>query len=176
MGGRTQDNPPAHGVSESPRPAVANAATGLPRLDDAAQPLAAAAPRLCRRSVSGRASRISQRRTAVTANNCRIGLLLKDQGGPQSGPRRPGPGLLATSGRHRPGPAGHASESQDRKTSGLRPEPRPSSEIRPRITSPGTTRATSLPGRGQGRSGRALHLVPVWGGWPVYDCPTRRSA
>lgn len=23
---------------------------------------------------------------------------------------------------------------------------------------------------------RALHLVPVGGGWTVYDCPTRRSA
>ena len=58
------------------------------------------------------------------------------------------------------------------KTSGLRPEPRPSSEIPPQITSPGTTRATSLPGRGQGRSaGEALHLVPVRGGWTVYRLP-----
>ncbi|GAB3189421.1 hypothetical protein GCM10027259_60160 [Micromonospora palomenae] len=39
------------------------------------------------------------------------------------------------------------------------------------------SRATSLPGRGQGRSsGRALHLVPVREGWQVYNCQTRRSA
>ena len=89
----------------------------------------------------------------------------------------PGLGLLATSGRHRPDRAANAEGFQGAlKTSGLRPEPRPSSEMPPRITSSGTTRATSLPGRGQGRSsGRALHLVPVRGGRKVGDCPTRRS-
>jgi hypothetical protein len=42
----------------------------------------------------------------------------------------------------------------------------------PRLTSPVTTRATSLPERGPGRSsGRALHLVPVRGGWAVWRLP-----
>ncbi|MFE9694604.1 hypothetical protein, partial [Micromonospora sp. NPDC005806] len=48
---------------------------------------------------------------------------------PQPGPRRPGPGLLATFGRHRPGRPATLWDYQTMKTSGLRPEPRPS-EIR----------------------------------------------
>src|SRR5437016_294329 len=43
------------------------------------------------------------------------------QGGPQSGPRRPGPGLLATSGRHRPGRPATLGDDQDLEDLGAPP-------------------------------------------------------
>ncbi|GAB3148511.1 hypothetical protein GCM10027290_33340 [Micromonospora sonneratiae] len=86
----------------------------------------------------------------------------EDQCGPQAGRAAPTPACW------RP-PAGIGRAGRPR---GLRPEPRPSSEMPPQITSPGTTRATSLPGQGPDRtSGRALHLDPVRGGWTVWQLP-----
>ncbi|WP_425488034.1 hypothetical protein [Micromonospora jinlongensis] len=79
---------------------------------------------------------------------------------PGAAPARPRPAgdLRPASAR----PAGHTSGLPDREDLGAPPRPRPSSKIsRVRITSLGTTRAASLPGRGQGRSAvEALHLVP----------------
>ncbi|SCG48174.1 hypothetical protein GA0070613_1661 [Micromonospora inositola] len=97
---------------------------------------------------------------------------------PASGPRRPGSGLLATFGRHRPGRPATLRNDQTMKTSGLRPEPRPSSEMPPAAHLAGHHKGYQPPRTGTRsfvRQGRSTWSPSEEAGRSG-DCPTRRSA